>query len=139
MIDAKLVELGDLLAARKVFKKTTSGTGTVSYSALPSHDYYGTLFPTTSSTTLFGISLTNYNTTSPTTGLVVYASTVKLGKDTDYANRIGREWKYGELGAAYNYGYIRSESPSGTNRGVHNPVYALQLLQKSIDWLKANP
>jgi hypothetical protein len=90
MIDAKLVELGDLLAARKVFKKTTSGTGTVSYSALPSHDYYGTLFPTTSSTTLFGISLTNYNTTSPTTGLVVYASTVKLGKDTDYANRIGR-------------------------------------------------
>jgi hypothetical protein len=136
-ISGKLTELGDLLAARKVFKKTTSGT-TVSYSALQSHDYYGVLFPTTSSTTNFGMSLTSYNTVSPTTGLVVYASTVKLGPDTDFGNRIGREWKYGELGAAYNFFYIRSESPSGTNYGVHNPVYALQLLQNSIDWLKAN-
>jgi len=54
--------------------------------------------------------------------------------DADYANRIGREWKYGELGAAYNYAYINCE----LSKGVHNPTYALQLLQNSIDWLNAN-
>jgi len=57
-----------------------------------------------------------------------------MAPDPDFALRIGREWKYGELGAAYNYGYVSNES----SMGVHNPVYALQLLQKSIDWLKAN-
>jgi hypothetical protein len=70
----------------------------------------------------------------PKTGLVIYANTVTMATDPDFATRIGREWKYGELGAAYNYGYITSE----LSLGVHNHVYALALLQKSIDWLKAN-
>jgi hypothetical protein len=133
-VTAKLTELGDLLTARKVFKKTTNSSGVVSYSAVNSHDYYGVLFPATQTTTKFGISLTSYNTVSPTTGLVIYASTVKTGVDPDFATRIGREWKYGELGAAYNYGYINSE----LSIGVHNPVYAMQVLQNTIDWLKAN-
>ncbi|MBK8062628.1 MAG: hypothetical protein IPK33_33365 [Gemmatimonadetes bacterium] len=48
-----------------------------------------------------------------------------MGTDASWATRIGRPWKYGELGAAYNYGYINSE----LSLGVHNPVYAMQLLQ----------
>jgi hypothetical protein len=132
-IGAKITELGEALVAKKVFKKTTNSSGVVSYSAVPSHDYYGVLFPTTKTTTIFGLSLTTYNTVSPTTGLVVYASTVKTGTDPDYATRIGREWKYGELGAAYNFGYINSE----LSLGVHNPTYAMQLLQNSIDYLKS--
>jgi hypothetical protein len=133
-ISAKLTELGDLLTTRKVFKKTVSGTGVVSYSAEPSHDFLGTLLPTTSSATLYATALTNANTVSPTTGLVVYANTVTMAVDADYANRIGRQWKYGELGAAYNFMFINSE----LSLGVHNPAYSLQLLQKSIDWLNAN-
>jgi len=132
-VDAKLKELGDLLAARKLFKITVSH-GVSGYAPVESHDYYGVLFPTTQTTTKFGVALTTYNTVSPTTGLVVYASTVKLGTDPDYASRPGREWKYGEIGAAYNYGFINSE----LSRGVHNPKYAIDLLQKSIDWLKTN-
>ncbi len=133
-ITAKITELGDALTAKKLFKKTVNAaTGAVSYSALPSHDYFGVLFPTTKSSTLFGISLTTYNTTATATALVVYASTVKSGTDTDYANRIGRSWKYGELGAAYNFGFINSE----LSKGVHNPPYALAILQSSIDYLKS--
>jgi hypothetical protein len=132
-ITAKITELGEALVAKKVFKKTTNSSGVVSYSAVNSHDYYGVLFPTTKTTTAFGLSLTSYNTPSPTTGLVIYASTVKLGTDPDYALRIGREWKYGELGAAYNFGYINSE----LSLGVHNPTYAMQILQTSIDYLKS--
>ena len=60
---------------------------------------------------------------------------LKYGADTDYKNRIGRTWTMGELGAAYNYGFINSE----LSKGVHNPTYALQLLQNSIDWLSAHP
>jgi hypothetical protein len=134
LIDAKRIELAELLTTRKVFKKTTSGTGVVSYSAEPTHDFLGTLFPTTSSATKYATALASANTVSATTGLVVYGNTVTMAVDADYANRIGREWKYGELGAAYNYGYINSE----LSLGVHNPTYALQLLQNSIDWLKAN-
>jgi len=134
-IDAKRIELAELLSTRKVFKKTTSGSGVVSYTAEPTHDFYGTLFPTTASATLYATALASANTVSPTTGLVVYGNTVTMATDADYANRIGREWKYGELGAAYNYGYITSE----LSLGVHNPTYAMQVLQKSIDWLKANP
>jgi hypothetical protein len=132
-VDAKLKELGDLLAARKLFKITVSH-GVSGYAPVESHDYYGVLLPNTASTTKYGIGLTSYNTVSPTTGLVVYASTVKLGTDPDFATRPGREWKYGELGAAYNYGFINNE----LSKGVHNPTYAMQLLQNSIDWLKAN-
>ncbi|MEQ1694062.1 MAG: hypothetical protein ABMA00_22420, partial [Gemmatimonas sp.] len=72
---------------------------------------------------------------SPTTGLVVYGNTVTMATDASWATRIGRPWKYGELGAAYNYGYINSE----LSKGVHNPVYAMQLLQKTIDWLNTHP
>ncbi len=134
LIDAKRIELAELLVARKVFKKSTSGSGVVSYSAEPTHDFYGVLFPTTQTSTIFATALVSANTVGPTSGTLVYANTVTLATDNDYANRIGREWKYGELGAAYNYGYINSE----LSKGVHNPPYALQLLQNSIDWLKAN-
>lgn len=132
-IDAKLTELGDLLVARKIFK-TAVNHGVPGYAAVESHDYYGVLLPNTASATKYGIALTNYNTVSPTTGQVVYASTVKVATDPDFAKRPGREWKYGELGAAYNYGFINSE----LSRGIHNPTYAMQILQNSIDWLKAN-
>jgi formate-dependent nitrite reductase cytochrome c552 subunit len=134
LIDAKRVELAELLTTRKVFRKTTSTSGTVSYSAVQSHDFYGTLFPTTESTTKYATALANGNTVSATTGLVIYGNKVTMAADALFANRIGRQWKYGELGAAYNYAYINSE----LSLGVHNPVYALQVLQKSIDWLKAN-
>jgi hypothetical protein len=134
-IDAKRIELGELLTARKVFRKSTSSSGVVSYSAVQTHDFYGRLFPATQTSTLFATALTSANTVSPTTGLVIYGNTVTIAADASWATRIGRPWKYGELGAAYNYGYINSE----LSLGVHNPVYAMQLLQKSIDWLKANP
>jgi hypothetical protein len=133
-IDAKRIELAELLVARKVFKKSTNSSGVVSYSAEPSHDFYGVLFPTTQSATIFATALVSANTVGPTSGILVYANTVTLATDADYTNRIGREWKYGELGAAYNYGYITSE----LSLGVHNPTYAMQVLQNSIDWLKAN-
>jgi hypothetical protein len=134
-VEALRIQLAELLVARKVFKKTTSGSGVVSYSAVPSHDFYGTLFPTTVSTTKYATALGSNNTVDPKTGLVVYGNIVTMATDKDYALRIGRQWKYGELGAAYNYGYINSE----LSKGLHNPVYAKQLLQKSIDWLNANP
>jgi len=133
LIDAKRIELAELLVARKIFKKTVTN-GVASYSAEPSHDFYGVLFPTTQTSTIFATALVSANATSPTTGTIVYGNTVTLATDNDYANRIGREWKYGELGAAYNYGYINSE----LSLGVHNPTYALQVLQNSIDWLNAN-
>lgn len=128
-IKAKLTELGDILVARKVFK---SG-----YSAVNTHDYNGLLYDGTSTTIYTTIGANT--TVSSTTGLVVYGTKTTTGTDTDYANRILRPWKYGELGAAYNYAFVKSESPSGTNYGVHNPNYAMDLLQKSIDWLNANP
>ncbi|MEI6276246.1 MAG: multiheme c-type cytochrome [Prolixibacteraceae bacterium] len=143
-IKAKLTELGDALAARKVFKKTVNAsTGAVSYSAEPTHDFLGTIFATTApvdpkNPPLYS-SLTAANTLNPgptpsANGLVVYANTISMAADTDWANRLGREWKYGELGAAYNYGWVNF----GTSMGVHNPKYTLQLLQTSIDWLKSN-
>jgi hypothetical protein len=137
-IEAKLTTLGDLLAARKVFKKTTNSSGVVSYSALPTHDFYGTLLPTTSSTTKFALTLTTANAPSLTTGLLVYNSNVTWANDTDFANRKGREWKYGELGAAWNFTYVNTVATTA-NKAVHNPVYAMELLQTSIDWLNANP
>jgi len=134
-VEQKRIVLAELLTTRKIFKKTTSGTGVVSYTAEPSHDFLGTLFPTTASATLFATALAGANTVSPTTGLVVYANNVTMAVDVDYANRIGRLWKYGELGAAYNYMYITSE----LSLGVHNPTYAKQLLDNSIAWLNSNP
>ena len=130
LIGLKLKELGDLLVARKVLNS--------SYAAVATHDYNGLLYDGTTTTVYTSIAANT--TVSATTGLVVYGT--KLTTATDAANvaatRIGRPWKYGELGAAYNYTYIKSESPTGTNYGVHNQTYALQLLQKSIDWLNAN-
>ena len=133
-IDAKRIELAELLVTRKVFKKSTNSSGVVSYTAEPTHDFYGVLFPSTQSPAIFATALVSANTVGSTSGILVYANTVTLAADNDYANRIGREWKYGELGAAYNYGYITSE----LSLGVHNPTYAMQVLQNSIDWLKAN-
>ena len=137
-IQGKLTELGDLLAARKVFKKTTSGT-TVTYAAQFSHDFYGNLLPNPNlaPTTKYALTLTTANVPSPTTGLLTYNKNVAWAVDTDIANRIGREWKYGELGAAWNFTYVNTTSDPA-NIAVHNPTYALQLLQTSIDWLKAN-
>jgi hypothetical protein len=134
-IDGLRVALGEALTAKKLFKKTVNATsGAVSYSAVPSHDFYGVLFPTTATTDLFATALAGANTVSPTTGLVVYGNNVTLATDKDFATRIGREWTYGELGAAYNYGFINSE----LSKGVHNPIYARQLLQNSIDYLNNN-
>ena len=134
LIDAKRIELAELLTARKIFKKTTSGTGVVSYSAVQTHDFFGVLFPTTQDTIKYATALVSANTVDPKTGLVLYTNTVTIAVDANYATRIGRSWKYGELGAAYNYAYITSE----LSLGVHNPTYALQLLQNSIDWVTAN-
>ena len=137
-IDGLRIQLGEELAKKKLFKKSVNSSGVASYSALPSHDFYGVLFPTTQSTTLFATALVAANTVNPgptpsATDLLVYANNVTLAVDTDWANRIGREWKYGELGAAYNYGYINSE----LSKGLHNPTYARQILQTSIDFLKS--
>ena len=135
LISGKVVALAELLVARKVFKKTTNTQGVVSYSAVPTHDFFGVLFPTAQDTIKYAIALAAANTVDPKTGLVIYTNNVTIGVDPDYSKRIGREWKYGELGAAYNYGYINSE----LSKGVHNPPYAFQILQNSIDWLNANP
>jgi hypothetical protein len=133
-VDFLRVQLGEALVAKKLFKKATNNEGIVSYSAVQSHDYYGNLFPTTATSTRFGVSLTNSNTVDPKTGLVVYNSIVKADVDAAWATRIGRDWTYGELGAAYNYGYINSE----LSKGIHNPTYAKQLLQTSIEYLNAH-
>lgn len=142
-INAKLTELGDMLVARKVFFKSTSG----SYSAVPTHDFYGTLLPNTATatTTKYALSLANANTINPTSDILTYNSLVTWAVDkvaTGTAagcnSRIGREWTYGELGAAWNYTYVNTVATSA-NKAVHNPYYAMQLLQSSIDWLTANP
>ena len=132
-IDKKLTELAELLVARKVFRKSANPSGRAFYGPVQTHDFLGTLFEAVQSDKKYA-KLAPANTISPNTGLVVYGNSVMMATDPDFALRIGREWKYGELGAAYNYGYISNES----SMGVHNPVYALQLLQKSIDWLKTN-
>ena len=134
-ITAKLSDLGELLTTKKIFKKTVnSTTGAISYAAEATHDFNGKLYKTTQvAGDLFATS-SSMNTVSPTTGLVIYGNILKYAKDADYTFRIGRAWKWGELGAAYNYAYINSE----LSLGVHNPTYALQLLQNSIDWINAN-
>jgi hypothetical protein len=139
-INAKLIELGDLLAAKKIFKKTSSTSASAlngfTYSAQPSHDFYGTLLPTTNSApATYALTLSSKNLPSTTTGLLVYNSEVTWAADTDFANRIGREWTYGELGAAYNFNYV-NQIATPANRGLHNTIYALELLQSSIDYLK---
>ena len=139
-INAKLAELGDLLVAKKLYYKSVSTSSSAingfRYFVQPSHDFFGTLLPTTASApTTYALSLSSRNYVSTTTGLLVYNSEVNWSVDNDYANRIGREWTYGELGAAFNFTYV-STTASAANRGVHNPTYALELLQSSIDYLK---
>ena len=134
-VDALRIQLGELLTARKVFKKTTSSSGAVSYSAVTTHDFNGKLYPTTQTAGDVFATLSGNNSVSASTGLVVYGNIVKYAADANYKTRIGREWTYGELGAAYNYAYINSE----LSIGVHNPKYAKQLLQESINWLNAHP
>jgi len=67
--------------------------------------------------------------------VIKYINAVTYAKDADLKFRIGRKWTYGELGAAYNFGYVNDE----VSKGAHNDEYARKLLQASIDWLKANP
>ncbi len=138
-----LNQLAQLLVTRKVFKATTSN-GVTTYTAEATHDYNGNLLGVGNATDTFAISLTSFNAVGvgpnpSATGVITYQSYVTYKKDADFALRIGRPWKYGELGAAYNYFFIFSESPSGTNFGVHNPVYTQEVLQNSIAWLQANP
>jgi hypothetical protein len=121
-------QLGDMLVARKMFRKSASG----SYSAIPSHDFNGVLFPGVSNSTKYALALVTNNTVGTTTGVLAYSSYVSYGVDTLYTYRSGRPWKYGELGAAYNFGYV-------SENGIHNPVYAKELLQASINWLTNNP
>ncbi|MEI7501444.1 MAG: cytochrome c3 family protein [Bacteroidota bacterium] len=135
LIELKRIELAELLTTKKIFRKTVNATtGAISYSAMPTHDFFGVQFATVQDTTKYAIALASANTVDPKTGLVVYTNNVTIGVDPNYAYRIGRKWKYGELGAAYNYGYINSE----LSKGAHNPPYALQILQNSIDWVAAN-
>jgi len=121
-ISAKLEELQTELLAKGIFYTRVRPGREDSYRVINTHDFYGTLLPTTASTDTFALSF------SRSTGVVSYEV------DELWADRIGREWTYGELGAAYNFGFINSES----SLGIHNPTYAMQLLQNSIDYLKAN-
>lgn len=135
VIKGKLVTLGNLLVARKVMKKTTNTTtGVVSYSALNTHDFNGKLYIPNNATEKYATSASN-NTVSPTNGLVIYGNMLKYAVDADNALRKGKAWSYGELGAAYNYGYINTLNAYG----VHNPAYANKLLDESINWLNAHP
>ena len=132
-ITAKLTELANLLVARKVFKSALVH-GTPGFVAVESNDYNGLLYDGTTTTVYTSIAANT--TVSASTGLVVYGTKLTTAADdaATAATRIGRPWKWGELGAAYNYDYIKSE----LSLGVHNPTYALQLLQKSIDWINSN-
>ncbi len=134
-ISAKLTELGDLLVARKLAKKGLVN-GTPGYAMMNTHDFYGKLYsnnPADSAVTYAG--LTSANKTDTATSVVKYINMVTYTKDADLKLRLGRRWTYGELGAAYNFGFINSE----LSKGAHNDEYARKLLQASIDWLKANP
>lgn len=133
----KLAELGDVLVARKIAKKTTNATtGAVSYTMLATHDFYGKLYSNQAAdSAVTYASLTSGNKVDSATGMIRYINNVTYAKDADLKNRIGRKWTYGELGAAYNYIYLNKEA----SRGVHNDEYARNVIQASIDWLKANP
>ena len=56
---------------------------------------------------------------------------MKKDAATDAPYRKGSKWTYGELGAAYNFGFVMSE----LSHGIHNPTSAQQILQTSIDYL----
>ena len=134
-IKTLLNQLGDLMVTRKMAKKTTSTSGVVSYTILPSHDFLGKLYSNIpADSTVLYTNIAAYNRTDSTTGVLKYANNITRTKDTDLKNRIGRKWTYGELGAAYNYGYINKELTFGS----HNDEYARKLLQASITWLQTH-
>lgn len=136
-IKAMLTELGDLMVARKMAKKTTNATtGVVSYSFLNTHDFNGKLYSKNlADSAVLYASLVSANKVDTATSVVKYINMMVQTKDADIKSRIGRKWLYGELGAAYNFGFINSE----LSFGIHNDEYARKLLQASIDWLKAHP
>ena len=146
-IDGLLMQLANRLVAHKLFKPSLSGGTVVPFdpasetgtpAAIPAQDFYGTLLPTTPGSTLYGLTLVSANSIAagpaPSATLnLTYVSTVTMKKDaaTDAPYRKGSKWTYGELGAAYNFGFIMSE----LSHGIHNPTYAQQILQNSIDYL----
>lgn len=132
LINGLKIQLAEKLTDRKVFKKTTNAQGVVSYTALETHDFNGKLYANDGG--IYATSVSN-NTVSPTTGLVIYGNMLKYAADANNGLRIGRPWKWGELGAAACFNYIDLE----LSQGVHNKNYAMQLLQNSIEWLDANP
>jgi predicted small secreted protein len=136
-ITAKINELGEAMVKRKMAKKSINATtGIVSYTLLTTHDFYGKLYsnnPADSAVLYAG--LTNANKVDTATAVIKYTNMVTYAKDADLKNRIGRKWTYGELGAAYNFGFINSEF----SKGAHNDEYARKLLQASIDWLATHP
>jgi hypothetical protein len=150
-ISGLLVQLGDLLVARKVMTKKTVTAGSApasAYSAQTTSDFYGNLYRDTAGTGLdstYYASTASLNSVAPTTGLLNYDNIVTWAKDkaptglaTPWKGRIGRPWKGGELGAAYNFSFVYT-SIYQHSFGIHNPAYAKALLQTSIDWLNANP
>jgi hypothetical protein len=83
MVDAKRIELAELLVARKVFRKSVNSSGATSYSAVQTHDFYGRLFATTATTTVYATALASANTVSTTNGLVIYGNSVTMATDAE--------------------------------------------------------
>jgi hypothetical protein len=146
-----LVQLGDLLVARKIMTKkvnTNPGQLPYSYTIQQSHDFYGTLFADTGATgtdPVYYAATAGNNSVNPTSGLLVYDNMVTWAKDkvptglaTPWKGRIGRQWTGGELGAAYNFGYVQTTLYQHVY-GIHNPQYCKSVLQASINWLNAHP
>ena len=146
-VNGLLMQLANRLVAHKLFKPALSGTtfvpfdpvgGTGTPSAIQAQDFYGAVLPTTPGSTLYGLTLASANSItpgpSPSASLnETYVSSVTMSKDvaSNATYRKGSKWTYGELGAAYNFGFIMSE----LSQGIHNPTYAQQILQTSIDYL----
>jgi len=147
-VNGLLVQLAQRLVAHKLFKPSLDKNGVVvpfdpatetgTPSAIPAQDFYGTVLPTTPDGKLYGLTFGAANSInpgpSPSASLnISYVSSVAMKKDaaTDAPYRKGSKWTYGEVGAAYNFGFISSE----LSHGIHNPTYAQQILQTSIDYL----
>jgi hypothetical protein len=149
-----LIQLGDLLTARKVMTKrvnTTPGQLPYTYTAVASHDFYGTLYDSTNTGKFYAGTASN-NSVAPTTGILTYDNLVTWSKDTvkvanfvtsardsvpSYSSRIGRKWLGGELGAAYNFAFVQTAIYQH-EFGIHNPAYCKSVLQASINWLRSN-
>ncbi len=135
IITAKLNQLGDLMVARKMAKKVTTA-GVVSYTILATHDFLGKLYSKNpADSAVLYTNIASYNRTDSTTGAITYSNKITRTKDADLVNRIGRKWTYGELGAAYNYGFVGG---FGGEISVHNDEYARKLLDLSIAWLQTH-